>query len=190
MRQKQRLSRVQKLHRKYQQQIRHHHAPTPTPTPIPTPKLQPSEISTTTPSVAEKTKESNNNNIYHGDNIHAYTSDIISSVLPSVTSIFNDIITDHQFQCVIDDLRQMYGEKEALSNMQRHFHNGRICDPELPKFNSALLLKHILAYLRQTPNLHDHFRETLDQISNTCIQGISHRLLMDWLAFSNSLNQC
>jgi hypothetical protein len=32
---------------------------------------------------------------------------------------------------------------------------------------------------------HDHFRETLAQISSTCLQGISHRLLSDWIILSD-----
>ena len=33
--------------------------------------------------------------------------------------------------------------------------------------------------------MQNHFLETLNEIGNTCIQGISHRLIIDYIAIYN-----
>ena len=71
--------------------------------------------------------------------------------------------------------------------MNRNFRNGYILDPELPKVNSAMILVLIWDQIKDDTVLCKHFSETLKQIGNTCIQGISHRLIIDYVALYNDM---
>ena len=139
------------------------------------------------------TNNTNNNNnslnIYHGVDIHAYTPDIIQSIHShqnQIVSKWGDSIHPRVFHQIIQELKEFYGPKLALQNFVQNFRpqDGWIRDPQVPQLNSAILLEAIwftLKKLNET-SIYRHFEETLDQIGTTCIQGISHRLFMDYLS--------
>ncbi len=99
----------------------------------------------------------------------------------------SQIVQSDMFQDLIMQLTSYYGPKRAFINIQTQFNHksGMIRDPDFPNLNVAFLLKKIWELGRPFPCFLSHFSETLDDIGMTCIQGISYRLLMDFLAFES-----
>lgn len=121
--------------------------------------------------------------IYRGWNVHGYT-DQFRAVIP--TTNFLHRVDSLPFLATLEEIRQRYGNRLALCSMRTHFKAGRIQDPDLPSVNVALVLLALWRLIKRIdhPSIYEHFSETLNQIGATCIQGMSHRLLADWVALS------
>lgn len=132
-------------------------------------------------STASLTQRTDVKPIYLGTDIHAYTQQV--NQLNISTQL--DPILDSEFQFILQDMQQVYGPKEAFSNLKNVYSRGMISDPEVPHINFALILKQLWSKLRELneDSAYRHFGETLDQIGMTCIQGVTHRLLIDHNAF-------
>lgn len=127
--------------------------------------------------------------IWKGYNIHAYTPEIqnqIQSVISKLTAMYGTVVVQDIFQTILCEMHQRYGPKIFFSNLKNNFKQGWIRDPELPGLNSAVLLQAIWDILKKKNevSLYKHFDETLNQIGSTCIQGISFRLFMDYIALT------
>ena len=126
--------------------------------------------------------------LWKGTNIHLYTpmlQQVLNNgeILSKLESQYGRMVTEETFETILKDLTKKYGSKPTYSNLKTNFKKGFIRDPELPGLNSAVLLQALWAQLEPSKDasLHQHFNETLNEIGVTCIQGISHRLLMDYL---------
>jgi hypothetical protein len=127
--------------------------------------------------------------IWKGYNIHAYTPEIqnqIQSVISELIAVYGTLVGQDTFQTILCEMHQKYGPKISFSNFKNNFKQGWIRDPELPGLNSAVLLRAIWDTLKKKNevSLYKHFDETLNQIGANCIQGISFRLFMDYVAFA------
>lgn len=149
------------------------------------PPIKRKSITSLIPSVDEKQNTHvsvvNNIPIYLGTDIHAYTHQM-NQIKPSTQS---DTISDVEFQSILQDMQQVYGSKVAFTNLKNVYRQGFILDPEVPHTNFALILQQLWMKLRELneDSAYRHFGETLDQIGMTCIQGVTHRLLIDHHAF-------
>jgi hypothetical protein len=121
--------------------------------------------------------------IYNGADIHAYTS-MIRDVLNEQFSAdcWQEAMTEPERFALLRDMKQHYPKHPAIGNIRQCVKNGKLLDPELPPVNFLLVLQ-VLWTAIQEKNSYSHFKETLDQISTTCIQGVTHRILIDWVAF-------
>ena len=123
--------------------------------------------------------------VYTNDNVHSYTQ-YIRQVLPTFSNyeLHKELLYE-EFLEVLNELHKFYGLKVTYDNFRNTYRNGFIIDPEVPGLNSAIVLKLLWDQLKKLnePSAFRHFNETLDQIGTTCIQGISHRLFLDFLAF-------
>jgi hypothetical protein len=76
----------------------------------------------------------------------------------------------------LDKLIEKYGPSivPGVNNIKARINktNNTITDPELPEFNNLPLLNKIL------DSGSDLIKETLVEIGSTCMQGVTHRLLM------------
>jgi hypothetical protein len=129
-------------------------------------------------------------NIYFGDNVHSYTSQIQTNVMnyiPKLESKFGNKLSLGELNTILEELELKYGPKPVYNNMLSHFRNDAIIDPEIPQLNVAVLLKAVWYYvcLANEKSLFNHFNETLDQIGTTCIAGISHRLFLDYIVLTD-----
>lgn len=142
------------------------------------------------------TATNHSDNFYKGYNVHAYTKDI-RRVLPRWLPIISEVVgnassLDHrEFARLLIDIQRRLGNKPALQNIRKAY-NPRarppgIRDPDLPGLDSALLLKAVWVLVQETndASVYGHFAETLDQIGNTCMQGITHRLFGDFVALAD-----
>lgn len=88
-----------------------------------------------------------------------------------------------EFKGLIDELKTTYGQKPVFQNLEKNYRNGWIIDPHLPALNSAVLLKAVWSEIqkRRDKSLVSHFGVTLDDIAQTCLQGVSHRLFYDYI---------
>jgi len=137
-------------------------------------------------------KSNHNNKIWHGPNIHAYTRDIRSQLQPLINELndqYGSTIFKDEFDMILEEMQICYGgHKVAFSNMRNNYNakSGMISDVDLPGLNVAILLQAVWNKVKSLndPSITQHFGETLDQISATCPQGISHRLYGDYIAFS------
>lgn len=149
------------------------------------PPIKRKSITSLIPSVDEKqtthTSFVSNIPVYLGTDIHAYTHQM-NQIKPSTQS---DPISDMEFQSILKDMQQVYGSKVAFTNLKNVYRQGFILDPEVPHTNFALILKQLWMKLRDLneDSAYKHFGETLDQIGMTCIQGVTHRLMIDHHAF-------
>jgi hypothetical protein len=121
--------------------------------------------------------------IYKGDDVHAYTTQA-QQVVKNISKTLSEPISHHDFNKILQEFETKYGIKPAYSNFTTVFRDGYIIDHELPGLNSAAMLKVLWDNIKNfnDASLYKHFEETLDQISLTCIQGITHRLLVDYVA--------
>jgi hypothetical protein len=149
------------------------------------PPIKRKSITSLIPSVDEKPTTHisvvNNVPVYLGTDIHAYTHQM-NQIKPSTQS---DPISDMEFQSILQDMQQVYGSKAAFTNLKNVYRQGFILDPEVPHTNFALILQQLWMKLRDLneDSAYRHFGETLDQIGMTCIQGVTHRLMIDHHAF-------
>ena len=92
-------------------------------------------------------------------------------------------MTDVDMNAAWDEMVARWGNAilPFLHNMASHFHDGVIVDPELPGFNGASLFLYVWSRVKVL-DAYDMFYETALAIGTTCIQGISHRLIGDWVA--------
>lgn len=131
--------------------------------------------------------------IYHGTDIHAYTQQLKTMsdhYSPDIINKYGNVISEEEWNHLLSELQKHYGKKVALMNMNSQFKNGWISDPQVPSLNSAILLKALWEKIKRNDvSMIKHFEETLDQIGSTCIQGISHRLFIDYIALLND-EQC
>jgi hypothetical protein len=120
--------------------------------------------------------------VYRGSDIHSYT-EIIKHIVnvryteeewtaPILTKDLNELFAELDIQ---------YSKKDAIENIKRHIENNSLCDPQVGHVNFLKILLELWTYTKQK-SLYEYFEETLHEIGNTCIQGISHRLLMDHVA--------
>ena len=128
------------------------------------------------------------NAIYKGYNIHAYTSDISEAVRSSYLFIvqhWGDYVHERTFNRIIAELNDFFGPKPVYDNLRSAYDikAGTIHDPQVPKLNAAVLLEALWLTLKRIndPSTYAHFNETLNQIGTTCIQGITHRLFIDYM---------
>lgn len=125
--------------------------------------------------------------MYKGYNIHNYTKEIITIIPKYFGKNVYKKVTILEWKNVLSDICKKIPRCRALQNMNKNFKNGFIIDPELPKINSAMILILIWDKVKNNNILCKHFTETLKDIGNTCIQGISHRLIIDYIAIYNDI---
>ena len=119
--------------------------------------------------------------IYAGYDIHAYTSQLQKM---GITTFSNGMLSETAFRDILGEMEKTLGPKPAYVNFRNVYRAGFITDPELPHINVALVLETVWKRVKHLndPSIYIYFSETLDQIGMTCIQGISHRLYMDYQA--------
>ena len=113
-------------------------------------------------------------NLYKGYDIHAYTIDIKKikgfEEMQSMDIVFLDEILEKHPKCIV-----------GINNIKNNTKLGYLVDPEIEGVNILQVLKSLWDKIKNT-DLENHFEETLIDIGPTCIQGISHRIIMDWIA--------
>jgi len=134
----------------------------------------------------------NDQKIYAGYDIHAYTRQV-NEVASKYQSQFSGELSVEEFETILNELQTTYGSKVTYTNLRNTFRNGAILDPDVPNINVAILLKTVWKVVKESDvsntetssssSLKSHFNQTLDDIGMTCIQGISHRLFIDFIAF-------
>ena len=122
-----------------------------------------------------------------GYDVHAHTQFMRAKFLtPEYLKLFSGTV---DLVPIIEEIGTKYQNMShpALINIRNVYRSGTIVDPDLPGLNIAVVL---VAVWHRVKELNDdsafiHFKETLDEIGGTCIQGISHRLLFDYFALCN-----
>lgn len=143
--------------------------------------------------VKESKTQKNGQGIWHGVNIHAYTHQInqmVSKYVPELTQKYGKKVEQLEFNELLEQLEKTYGSKVTYSNLRKVYKNGWIVDPQVRSMNSAILLKAVWEKVKDKgdESIYRHFSETLDEIGATCIQGVSFRLFIDYVALTEDEN--
>lgn len=125
--------------------------------------------------------------IYIGYNIHNYTMQIVNIIPKFFGETAYKKADIKTWNNSLTEIKKRYSNHIAIKNIERNFNNGFIKDPEIPNLNSAIVLLIIWDTIKNNDIMCRHFLETLNEIGNTCIQGISHRLIMDYIAIHNDI---
>jgi len=138
-------------------------------------------------SVVQSSPPSLRDSVWQGLNIHAYTHQVnqtITSYIPQLTERYGEVLPLEDFNSIIQQMEKTYGPKVVYSNFKNIYTQGWIRDPEVPGLNSAILLHAVWEMVKQKgdDSIYKHFNETLDQIGSLCIQGVTHRLFIDYVA--------
>ena len=131
--------------------------------------------------------------IYAGRDIHAYTNQVNRAAVKYM-DMFAGQLDSVAFETILSEMIAAYGSKNTFVNLRNVFKNGYITDPDVPIINVAILLQKVWNQVKESEqniarnpptstSFKVHFNQTLDDIGMTCIQGISHRLLIDFVAF-------
>lgn len=121
--------------------------------------------------------------MYRGYDIHSYTA--------AIKVILDDKYSEDKWktpletkltETLFEEIKQTYPDKPALSNIKKHTINNELVDARLGKINILQVLFQLWQLIKKH-QAYDHFSETLDHIGNTCLQGISHRIIIDFAAF-------
>jgi len=146
----------------------------------PIPKLQPLYL------IAPNTLERKEMSWYKGRDLHAYTADLRTRLSDYEKEFQQVTVPQEQFTELLQSIEQRYGVevRVTLNNIAQYYRNGAIFNPELPNFNFAALLQSLWYELHRIKeeSLFLHFKETLLDIGNTCLAGITDRLFADWIA--------
>lgn len=125
--------------------------------------------------------------IYLGYDIHAYTQqvkDIAHYHQARLEKHYGtNRVDEAEFNKIMHEMERTYGHKVAFQNIRNLYRDGVISDPHVPGLNSALVLRALWDKVKEINeySTYNHFNETLDQISSTCIQGVTHRLFIDYV---------
>jgi len=125
--------------------------------------------------------------IYHGNNVHAYTRQIHSLLPHYLQKLVKEKLELTEWEGLVAQLHHHYGNHKAIMNMRRVFRNGFIQDPQLPGLNTAVMLLELWKLIKGSEDGRKHFKETLDWIGGTCIQGVTHRVFIDYVAISQDM---
>lgn len=125
-----------------------------------------------------------------GWDVHAYTCQMQKVSLEYyqlIISKYGTTLEEKQWDQLQQELYQMYGPKPAFENMKRQYSSGWIRDPQIPEVNFALVLYALWFEISASGevSLHKHLNEILDDIGQTCIQGVTHRLLASYVGIMN-----
>jgi hypothetical protein len=130
--------------------------------------------------------------MYKGWDVHAYTQTIIE-MLPNLLEKIDNYcqfmgyidrkIPDKSFKDIIDQLSGLFPNNPAITNMVSSYKDGCIVDPFLPNLNSAIVLEIVwkLLLFMNDSNMYEMMNMVLDDIGGTCVQGISHRLIFEFI---------
>ncbi len=121
---------------------------------------------------------------YKGWNVHSYTPDLNQN--PWIFEFFeaHPAVPPEIWANLMFELRQCYGNLPAIINMESVYVNqAHMKDPDLRNLDAAKVLYFLwIDHVKPNESLKQHFRETLEDIGSTCLQGISHRLLALFIA--------
>jgi len=134
--------------------------------------------------------------MWKGYNIHSYSKDINDIIeLDRIyyKNKFNKNVPEEIFLTTLKEIKQKYGTTEkkniCYSNLLCQYKNGWIRDPKISTVNFAhifvVVWRIVQRKSRSSDDLYEHFSETLNDIGSTCVQGISHRLFMDYILLKN-----
>ena len=130
--------------------------------------------------------------MYKGWDVHAYTQTIIEmlpDLLEKIDNYCNKMgyidrkIPDKSFKDIIDQIADLFPNNPAIYNIISSYKDGWIVDPELPHLNSAIILEIVWKLLLFGDNEYkiEAMSMILGDIGETCIQGISHRLIFEFI---------
>lgn len=129
--------------------------------------------------------------IYTDSNIHSYTKQLLSVIPCYFNDDYKQKMEQETFDNLMSEISNEYkNHKAPIDNIKMNFKNGFILDPHLPKINFAKVLKVLWEEIKTNQDnkiLLSHFSETLKQIGKTCIQGITHRIMIDYIALYNDI---
>ena len=125
--------------------------------------------------------------IYIGYDIHNYTSHVVNIIPKYFGEIIYKKIDIKTWNKSLNEIKKKYNNHIALKNIEKNFINGFIKDPDIPELNLAIVLLILWDTIKNNDIIQNHFLETLNEIRNTCIQGISHRLIIDYIAIYNDI---
>lgn len=137
-----------------------------------------------------------------GWDVHAYTNQM-RAILPTVNEILDDKmhrIPNHigreHMNIIIQQIQNHYGPRVsvACSNIMKCYQTKPIpgiFDHELVGVDFARVLLYLWLHVTKVndPSLYAHFGETLENIGATCLQGVTHRLLVDFVAVSDNVHK-
>jgi hypothetical protein len=126
---------------------------------------------------------------YRGDNIHSYTS-YIRERQDIVNKKLHPYERTQFLQCWQEAVEKYYSNTSTssdnnLNNIKNGLENilatSEQLDQEVQDLHIGQLFQNIWKRLLEfnEPSMFSHFKETIEQIGNTCIQGVSHRLFED-----------
>jgi len=133
---------------------------------------------------------------YLGYDVHSYTillQQIIIKVQNKLaTMICRSELSSSDFRTMMQRFQEWYPNHLALTNIQRNTQINCLVDPDLGSFNFILLIwfyyRCLLLWDDTQQCMKEYFRNTLDDIGSTCIQGITHRLLFDFDIFAKEFD--
>jgi hypothetical protein len=125
--------------------------------------------------------------VYIGCNIHNYTSQLVNILPNFFGKIAYEQVDIKTWNKSLNEIKKKYSNHIAIKNIERNFNNCFIKDPAIPNLNTASVLLIIWDTIKNNDMMCLHFLETLNEIGNTCIQGISHRLIIDYIAIYNDI---
>lgn len=153
--------------------------------PYPLPPKKESKVSSVVPLTQNVRNVTRSSTIWNGLNIHSYTpqvNEISHQYMPNLVATYGERLSTEEFSSILEEMNRIYGNKVTYSNLRNVFRDGCIRDPEVPGMNFALVLKATWEKVKTDPSLTRHFGETLDDIGSLCIQGVTHRLFIDYVA--------
>lgn len=134
---------------------------------------------------------------YHGWDVHSWTSDLrdLLDQQPEFECRFR--VSMHLFDQCLQEIFEMYGEgvKPVLEKMRGRYKpiEGGYYDMDLvgKRVNVAHLLVRVWTLVKRIndESIYKWFKETLDDIGLTCLQGDSHRLMFFLVGLVRSINK-
>lgn len=128
---------------------------------------------------------------YRGRDLHAYTGDLRSRLDQYTDYLYSQYprtVPQDLWDDVLSVVHKQCGPSvaPALHNMNQHFKDGQLLNPELPGMNFAVMFvalwNLVLKHHAENSNIIAHFRETLEDIGSTCLAGVTDRLFADYIA--------
>ena len=129
-----------------------------------------------------------NTDLYHGWDVHSYSSSWAQEAAKH-SRLLTELVSEADFANLIQDISNHYNENLPVINMFRQtYRRGGNQDPDLSNVNVAKLLLVTWEKVKELsePTIFTGFKEVLNDIGETCLQGRSHRLFSYWIALTRT----
>jgi hypothetical protein len=126
-------------------------------------------------------------NNWQNPDVHAHTNEmreVINELYKTLPTQTQHRLSEFD-RATIEILKHYEGDIHIINTIQKMIARKDVLDSQLSNVSPAGLLSIVWFDIIKPTSEFDHFRDTLNDMGGTCVQGDSHRLFATYVAFTS-----